>query len=173
MSILTPIFETDKIRSRFFTVLSQKLGARLPRGALMTGPPGCGKTLLAKALAFECTVPFISMNGSEFIEMIGGSFFFFYKFLYHQRTTLLIEWKKYGLKFFFPILDVIHSMWNKSRAIECILYRFCRISNKKSLSLKIEFKAYFQVWAHPAFASCSASPATCRPPWSTSTKSIP
>jgi len=36
------------------------------------GPPGCGKTLLAKAVATEASVPFLSMNGSEFIEVFGG-----------------------------------------------------------------------------------------------------
>jgi cell division protease FtsH len=50
----------------------QKLGGRIPKGALLLGPPGTGKTLLARAVAGEADVPFLSMSGSDFVEMFVG-----------------------------------------------------------------------------------------------------
>lgn len=49
-----------------------KMGAKTPRGVLLCGKPGTGKTLIAKAIAGEANVPFISMSGSEFVEMFAG-----------------------------------------------------------------------------------------------------
>lgn len=49
-----------------------KMGAKTPRGVLLCGKPGTGKTLIAKAIAGEAKVPFISMSGSEFVEMFAG-----------------------------------------------------------------------------------------------------
>ena len=64
---LTEIVEFLKNPSRF-----TKLGGRIPRGVLLEGLPGCGKTLLAKAIAGEADVPFFSISGSDFVEMFVG-----------------------------------------------------------------------------------------------------
>ena len=50
----------------------QRLGGRIPRGILLVGEPGCGKTLMAKAIAGEADVPFFSISGSDFVEMFVG-----------------------------------------------------------------------------------------------------
>ena len=48
------------------------MGAKVPKGALLTGPPGTGKTLLAKACAGEAGVPFFSVSGSDFVQKYSG-----------------------------------------------------------------------------------------------------
>jgi len=64
---LQEIVEFLKSPQKFLT-----LGARIPRGVLLVGPPGCGKTLMAKAVAGEADAPFFSISGSEFVEMFVG-----------------------------------------------------------------------------------------------------
>ncbi|MBX3356151.1 MAG: ATP-dependent zinc metalloprotease FtsH [Phycisphaeraceae bacterium] len=64
---VTELVEFLKNPKRF-----QKIGGRIPRGVLLEGPPGCGKTLLAKAIAGEADAPFFSISGSDFVEMFVG-----------------------------------------------------------------------------------------------------
>jgi cell division protease FtsH len=64
---VTELIEFLKNPKRF-----QRLGGRIPRGVLLVGEPGCGKTLLAKAIAGEADVPFFSISGSDFVEMFVG-----------------------------------------------------------------------------------------------------
>ena len=64
---LEEVIEFLKSPKRF-----QKLGAKIPKGALLVGQPGTGKTLLARAIAGEAGVPFYSLSGADFVEMFVG-----------------------------------------------------------------------------------------------------
>ena len=65
-----------------------RIGAKLPKGALLVGPPGTGKTLLAKAVAGEAKVPFISLSGSDFVEMFVGVGASRVRNLFNQATEM-------------------------------------------------------------------------------------
>ena len=65
--IFEEVVEFLKYPKKFASV-----GARIPKGVLLVGPPGTGKTMLARAVAGEANVPFFSISGSEFVEMFVG-----------------------------------------------------------------------------------------------------
>jgi cell division protease FtsH len=72
------------------------VGARIPTGVLLTGPPGCGKTLLARAIAGEANVPFLYISGSDFVEMfvgVGASRVrdLFEQAKHHERSIVFID----------------------------------------------------------------------------------
>merc|ERR1719183_1790300 len=50
----------------------EKMGVKMPKGILLTGPPGTGKTLIAKAIAGEAGIPFLTVNGAQFVEKFQG-----------------------------------------------------------------------------------------------------
>ena len=78
------IVEFLKDKSRF-----ERLGARIPKGVLLVGPPGTGKTYLARAVAGEAGVPFLSISGSDFVEMFVGVGASRVRDLFNQAKKLL------------------------------------------------------------------------------------
>ncbi|MDD5729975.1 MAG: AAA family ATPase [Candidatus Omnitrophica bacterium] len=83
----------------------QQMGGHILRGLLMLGPPGCGKTYLAKAIATEAGLPFISMSGSEFVEMFVGVGAGRIRSLF-KRAALLSEFKG-GCLIFIDEIDAL------------------------------------------------------------------
>jgi len=101
----------------------QQLGAKIPKGALLLGPPGCGKTFLAKAVATEALVPFLAMAGSDFVEMLGGM----YRYSYCKKDhvyTLTYIYTSCDLSFQCIIAVCNDVLLQKFRVILVFLYMY-------------------------------------------------
>uniref|UniRef100_A0A673H6K1 AFG3-like protein 2 n=1 Tax=Sinocyclocheilus rhinocerous TaxID=307959 RepID=A0A673H6K1_9TELE len=113
----------------------QDLGAKIPKGAILTGPPGTGKTLLAKATAGEANVPFITVNGSEFLEMFVGvgparvrDLFVLARKNAHKLSTIYLDLQIQ--KVFTPWLLMHHvSFWSISDTFSQILQGVPKLSH--------------------------------------------
>lgn len=99
------IKDLEKIVKQIRNYTQNKVGAKLPKGILLTGPPGTGKTLIARAIAGEANVPFLALGGSEFVQVFAGLGAMQVRRVFDQAEKLAAE--KGGCIIFIDELDAI------------------------------------------------------------------